>query len=395
VRRGRPALLALALLLALSGPVRAARVHRLAGDAVEGTLTGITQDGQIEMLCDGRKVSIPLAEAYRIEVADRDPSPPAADALLVLTTGGSRLYGALRDAERGASFVSSLLDGPLALPGNLLRAVRFRGGKHPVLAPERFRASLAERDRSRDRVFVAGPAGLVPVDAAVERIGPDALTLTWQGKARTIATAKVAAVVFANPAAAAPAPARVLLQDGSLAAGRIVSLKKGRLALAVGSRPVQVPLEHVLGIEIRNARLTFLSDLTPAGARYTPFFAHVWKHRTDRSVGGGPLRLGGRTWARGIGCHTRTELAWDLAGGYRTFAAVIGIDDAARPRGAAAFVVKADGRVLYSGVRTGLDAPLPIALPVRGVKRLTLVTDFGPDASDGDHADWADAKLMK
>ena len=74
---------------------------------------------------------------------------------------------------------------------------------------------------------------------------------------------------------------------------------------------------------------------------------------------------------------------------------MIGIDDEARPRGSVRFVVQADGKTIHAATLTGSDKATPIALNVAGVKKLTLLTDFADGANTGDHADWADARVVK
>jgi hypothetical protein len=59
------------------------------------------------------------------------------------------------------------------------------------------------------------------------------------------------------------------------------------------------------------------------------------------------------------------------------------------------FIIEADGKGLFSRTLTGLDRAVSVELDITGVSHLTLTTDFNEDASVGDHANWADARLIK
>src|SRR5689334_1004296 len=50
--------------------------------------------------------------------------------------------------------------------------------------------------------------------------------------------------------------------------------------------------------------------------------------QTGRSVQGGPLRIGDRTFSHGLGTHARSEIVYDLDGHYERLSAWVGIDAA-------------------------------------------------------------------
>ena len=372
---------------------RAATVYTTSAEHLEGEVAAITAGGHVELVRGGKTTKLALRGVHRIRFSEM-PKPPAFE-VEVRTAGGSVLLGKLAPPQHVLALASPALNQAVQLRAAGLLGVRFVPAKGPKIDPERFAAALVKRGRHADALFVVSPKGIVPLDAAVSKIAPDKVSFTWDGKDRSIGTGKVAAVIFANRAEETTAGATVLLADASVLRGRLVSLKKGTLTLEAAGGPLPVPVASVVSIEFANPNVTYLSDLKPAEVRETPFFNRVWQHRLDRSVGGRVLTLDGRTYARGIGCHTRTALTYDLGGRYRKFAAVIGIDDEARPRGSVRFIVQADGKTIHSTTLTGRDKAVPLALDVAGVKRLTLLADFAEDANVGDHADWADARVMK
>ncbi|MFW6158554.1 MAG: NPCBM/NEW2 domain-containing protein [Planctomycetota bacterium] len=389
--------LILAALAILAAPVlgTAAIVHTVSARRQEGKLVAITPDDQVELARDGASITIPLQDVFRIELRKGPVAVNTRAAVEVHTVQGSRLYGKLVKMHAALGLASTVLAEPVGLEADELLAVRFHRADEHRLEDERLHEALARTDRQHDELFVTTPRGVLPVRVAVERITPGKTFFTWRGENRAVNTEKVSAVVFANFEAEDQPPARVAMIDGSVVRGTLDGLDKGELRLDVGGTKAAIELQQIHSIEVHNPNVVYLSTLRPAQVREVPFFNHIWQHRTDRSVSGGPLSLDGRRYSRGLGCHTRTILRYDLGGRYRTFAAVIGIDDEARPHGSVEFVVKADGRRLFAKVLTGRDRAAPVVVDISGARRLTLLTDFAEDASVGDHADWADARVMK
>ena len=115
--------------------------------------------------------------------------------------------------------------------------------------------------------------------------------------------------------------------------------------------------------------------------------------KRDRSVGGNPLRIGGNTYASGVGTHAASLLELRLGGNALRFHAIVGVDDEAKDTGSVRFLVFADDRQRYdSGVMRKGPAKA-IDLDLAGAKTLRLVVEDGGDGIDNDHADWADATL--
>lgn len=120
----------------------------------------------------------------------------------------------------------------------------------------------------------------------------------------------------------------------------------------------------------------------------------------DFAVSGSALRVNGTAYAKGLGTHANSEIVYDLEPADATFRAVVGIDDAQRtsPNSSVVFQVIADGVVVFdSGLMRAqpYSPPQVVELDVLGVERLVLkVTDAG-NTNNSDHADWADAKIVR
>lgn len=111
-----------------------------------------------------------------------------------------------------------------------------------------------------------------------------------------------------------------------------------------------------------------------------------------------PLRIGSRSFERGLGTHANSEIAVTLPQGVRAFAAQVGVDnnyDTAGQRGTVRFIIEVDGQeLLATDVLRGGDAPLPVRVELpEGGRELVLKVDATEDGAAYDQADWADARL--
>ncbi|EEP75188.1 beta-galactosidase [Micromonospora sp. ATCC 39149] len=121
---------------------------------------------------------------------------------------------------------------------------------------------------------------------------------------------------------------------------------------------------------------------------------------TDRSNGeqaggdGGPLRIGGVTYDKGLGVHATSVVSLDLAGRCTSFRSDVGVDDETGNAGSVAFEVWVDGvRKAQTPVLTGSAGAQRIAVDVTGGRRLELRVTDGGNGVGNDHGDWAAARL--
>ena len=126
----------------------------------------------------------------------------------------------------------------------------------------------------------------------------------------------------------------------------------------------------------------------------------------NKSIGGGPLRVGGKTYAKGIGAHANALAIYPIPEHARRFVAVVGIDDSQQndPRSSVEFQVFGD--VMEMGEKPVRLAKSPVLsdkslrswafnleLNSRFKELHLVVTDAG-DGNAADHADWVDAGFL-
>ena len=118
----------------------------------------------------------------------------------------------------------------------------------------------------------------------------------------------------------------------------------------------------------------------------------------NASVTGGAIKVGGTTYASGLGTHAPSTVTYALDGTYTNFVSDIGLDDNVDGRNGASviFQVYGDGKLLFdSGALASTDAAVSVNVAIAGVKSLSLVVN-PVNANDIDYAqaDWAGATLV-
>ncbi|MGP3634788.1 endo-alpha-N-acetylgalactosaminidase family protein [Streptomyces sp. 24-1644] len=109
---------------------------------------------------------------------------------------------------------------------------------------------------------------------------------------------------------------------------------------------------------------------------------------------GTPLRIGGVTYAKGIGTHAPAKVRYYLGGRCASFTAEVGVDDAQTTRGTVQFSVTADGtEKVKSPVLRAADTAWTLTADVTGAKYVDLVVGDGGDGNGNDHADWGSARF--
>ena len=157
-------------------------------------------------------------------------------------------------------------------------------------------------------------------------------------------------------------------------------------------------------LDFSSANTQFLSDLEPESFAYVPYFGgkdqpaslvDFYKPRRDVAFDLAPLRLEGKTFAKGLSMHARTNVAYRLPGKFQRLTAVVGIDDSVRDAGDARLEIRGDGKMLWEAAVRGTDRALSVDVSVAGVRRLEILADFAGDFDAGDVIDLCDVKVTR
>jgi ribosome maturation factor RimP len=236
------------------------------------------------------------------------------------------------------------------------------------------------------------------VTGVLKTIEDDKITFRYNDADRQIGLDKVTLIRVAKMDRKAPKPAGILVgKDGSHVAFKDIRLDANSVKITpVNATPRTIDRRLVARLEFISENVRDLTKLKPTKVTEYGFFGTSFPHKKNRSVGGRPLRMGKKTYRRGLGLHSFCELSYKLDGPYKTFVAVAGIDDEVRPYGDAQLVVLGDGKQLAEYRITGRDKPIVLRVNIKGVKTMTIRVDFGRDKLGvSDHVDLGAPRLIK
>jgi hypothetical protein len=396
---------ALCLILFLGATATAAETDQLTlldGTRIEGTITAIDATGRVS--ASGIEKSVDLMGLRRIArpVKKTEASKTALEVHLV--SGGIMLVDSAAVSPEAVT-VAWKYAPQLALPSETVRAVRLASEKpaagRPADTPQgraMFAETLAKPLRDKDHLLAIAEGKVQQLSGLLQEWSDKELVFEWENQPRAIAHDRVYGIVFAqlseNPDATGQCV--VALRDGSSVSGKVAGLAEGKLSLQLSAKvSITLPWDEITGVSVRSDRLVFLSNAKPVEARQRPVVTLPRPWQADKNVLGGPLRVAGRAFDKGIGVHSRCELVFAQPGSFDVLAATIGVDDSAGGRGDCEFIILGDGRELFRGRKKGGQEPEDIRVSTAGVKLITLLVEPGADLDLADHADWGDVRLLR
>ncbi len=233
------------------------------------------------------------------------------------------------------------------------------------------------------------------------------VTLTAPANNATF-TAPASITLTANAADADGSIARVEFYDGaaklgedlaspySFAWANVVAGSYSLTARAVDNAGAAT-YSTAANVTVNAPTMVYVSDLTPTAQ--TNGWGTYERNRSNGEQGaadGRTITLNGVTYAKGLGCHAASDLRFNLNGQYQTFLTDLGLDDEVGSNGSVVFQVWLDGVKVYdSGIMRGTTATKQATLNVAGKRELRLVVTNGGDNLNYDHADWANARLIR
>jgi len=378
-------------------------VQRIDGRRVTGTIDH----------CDGVSLQLATAEGPQSLRLDRLASLAVAGAgsgaaagadLRVHLADGSVLPARQYTSRQGKASVVLVEGSDLELPQAEIVAVRFRPA--PPGSVRSWQALIATQTDA-DLLVVEKGQSLDYLRGRIEEVGEELVRFELDGDLLPVKRAKLFGLRYyrsARPRHSAPG-ARLTDAAGAVWAVETIESDGSQVRWTT---PLDLeramPLARLVRIDFAQANVVYLSDLTPQSHQWTPYFeafgkvpsvARFFAPHNDRSLSSGPLKLNGKTYRRGLALHSRTVLTYRLGENFQRFQATAGIDDSVRPGGQVQLVIRGDDRVLLDSPVSGVDPPLPVDLDVTGIRRLTIVVDFGEDLDVGDHLDLGEARLLK
>ena len=381
-------------------------VTLLNGDQRSGTLQKLTAKTLTVETSSGELAELPTVDLLEIRVSpERPPTQPAADGsqpIRVELIDGSRLQldGLTTTGKELLGRNAAL--GELTLPLSSVRSLHF------AAPDEKFNSAwdeLLKKETRQDMIVVRKTDVLDYLDGVVGTIDDATIKFLLDGDELAVKREKAYGVIYARKPSNVKVAAQVALANGDSVAVKGVAGDGENWTLESATGPTwTVPAAALAAIDFSLGKIVYLSSLEPRSVNYQPYIkppagALIYgEYRRDRNLDGRPLRLGQKTYARGLAIHSRTELVYRLGGDFRRFQAMMGIDDEFTNEkwGAVEVRILGDRRPLYSGVCRPREDPIPLDLDVTGVVELEIIVDYGPDKDGiGDRLHLADARVVK
>ena len=263
------------------------------------------------------------------------------------------------------------------------------------------------------------------VEGIVGDISVEDVEFKLDGEAMRVDRSKVAGIVFYRGSTT-----QVELENSSIKSSCVVHGRGGLHVVAkrvvledamlhiemAGDLQLDWPLADVEYADFSAGKVAFLSDLVPAVQKWTPLVglpagasiaANYGRPRLDQSGFGGPLSLllpasgdsalveKEQLFNKGIALRSRTEISYRLPQGYSRLLATAGIEPATDSGGNTKLTIHGDNRQLLEREISGGEAPLEIDLEIAGVRKLTLVVDYGKNLDTGDWLNLCNARIVK
>jgi hypothetical protein len=362
-----------------------------------GPLSRLAADGAVQL---GAARSVAGADVVSLRLQGAAPHFPH-DRPHLRLANGDRIPGRLLSITGDKlQFVADLgTPQEITVPLSALTAVWLTDAAAAWAATPSGGRVLAEK-RRQDIVQLTNNDTVAGTVAGWAADGP--LRIDAAGREIALPRERVRSVMLNTDLARGAKPRSVFRQLDLLNGARL-SVRSAELvgdelrATTLTGAQVRIPVRAVAAINVYQGPAVYLSDLKPKSYQHTPFLGVGWPVGVDHSVSGGDLRLGGGTYDKGIGLHSRSRVTYVLPAGARRFEAVVGLDELTGRSGAVVIDVLADGKSLLDAptALTGTEPPrsLRLSLPA-GVKELTLLVDFGRGGDVQDQVDWAEARVI-
>lgn len=368
------------------------------GSTLSGHLRQLDTKAGVEIIDAKRSTpTLPLLGIVKI-TRDAPPSPPPFEDGLVVFPDGDRLQHArIRRVDDEGLEIQSATFGTLTIPVDHLLGVILNSQGDPALSASLI-AKIRETPRKSEVVWLGNgdraDGGSIVIDEKLVK-------LKTAGGLSQFERAGVLAIGYDPALTSYPKPElpflEVLLLDGSRLGLREAHFETGYLSgSARFGANLKIPMGEISRIDVRSDRIQYLSEQPALQDRYREFVGPTRPYRRDLNVMGGPIRLKGQAFERGLGTQPRTLLAYRVEPGWKFFQATVGLDDQAGPLSHVVFRVIVDGKErAVSPAIAASGSSFSFNVELSGAKTLVLITEFGERGNIHDLADWADARMTR
>jgi hypothetical protein len=382
-------------LFLLSIPIWADDLTTLTGKS-KGTLQKIT-DKELVLKVDENPVSTPLPQVLDLTLRPGKTLPSAAKYIEVQLLDESLLR--CTKVTFGSKDVQLELTTGASLKVPLSALVTVLRDAHEVDLRTQW-AKILKDKRRRDRLVVLQNGELNPLEGTLGEIDAANQTIYFKldgGKEINPKLEKVQALQFIRTDAAPEASmCRIFDVDGNQLVASKLSFAGAQVEVTTPfGQKVTLDPKTLARFDFNFGRLTYLSDLDAKmpDAILLGGFNPVCK---DTNLNGDPIILQDKKYAKGLSMYAGAELEYNLAGHYKKFNALLGVDSQIAEEGQGKVTVTiycdSEKRKTYD---VSAKAPIPISIPVTDVNTLRIVVSGSNFTNYSGHATLANAHVSQ
>ena len=376
-------------------------LRTLEGDVVAGKLLGLSIESIALETADG-KVTVETDKLLGVAPKEKAAVPSGAAAVRLELLDGSLVLGKQYTVANRKATLTLLDDSTMEFDTRDIAAVRLQAAGDAI---DKEWQRIVEGKHAADVIVVRKDETADYHKGVLHDVNETTVTFELDGEKIPVKRTKVFGLFYYHAERDIPAALCVAVgTDGSRWSVRTLALGDGVEWTTPCGMKVKRPMNAVANLDFSGGKILFLSDLKADAVQWTPYFgtaqplpavSEFYAPRMDQNMSGKTIQIRGEKFAKGLAIHSRTEMVYRLPGRFSRFRAVAGIDDEVAPNGHVQLVIRGDDKVLFEGPIAGADKAKPLDLDLSGVKRLTILVDFGEKLDVADHLVLGMARISK
>ncbi len=395
-------------------------VELLAGSGASGTLSELSADRLVVQTADGPQ-TFDLKSLLAVTPTAKAAAPTTLPKVTVELVDGSQLLATSYVVTDGKALVNLFGGGDVEVLTRSIRSVLLQPhDQDPALEKQWQDIRTAEvsgdvlviRKSTKTTVGeeLKESLALDYLEGILYDVTADVVQFDFDGTRVEVPRTKVEGVIYFHATGRQlPEPICTVTDIGGsqLRAKSVVLADDQFKVTSTAGVEISVPPTRLKKLDFSGGKIVYLSDLVPDTVEWAPYvhalatsakLTRLYQPRFDRSFDGGKLMLGDRQneYERGLAIHSRTLLVYRLPGEFQHFVATAGIDSRVRSGGHVQLVITGDNRRLFDGIITGKDPePLELDIDITGVRRLSILVDYGDELDIADHLNLCNARISK
>lgn len=259
-------------------------------------------------------------------------------------------------------------------------------------------ADLAKTKLKRDRIVALRAGELNAIEGTFGKIDAAAQTIEFRREgvpALSIPLDRLHGMIFYRLETALESPiCMVYDSQGNTLAATKVGLQDGKYQFTTtfGARLAFDP-DVLARLDFNMGKLTYLSDLEPAKVTEKSAAGLIVRYRKDVNLDGEPIILD-KEYQRGLSLHAHTELDYNLAGKYKQFKALVGIDARDDSGSRPVVTILCDGDKRFTATLAANEWR-PLNIDVRDVTTLRIIVSSSNLLDLHDQVSFAEARVSQ